>query len=81
MTIESRGRQRERVRILGNWNKYIKGIYKSILGKIECWKCGKRGLLKKDCRAPKNKGDRRHETTQEANVVGDVLQDEVWFLH
>ena len=30
--------------------------------------------LKKDCRAPKKKGDRQ-ETTQEANVAGDVLQD------
>ena len=31
--------------------------------------------MKKDCRAPKKKGDGKHKTTQEANVVGDVLQD------
>ena len=31
--------------------------------------------MKKDCRAPKKEGDEQHETTQEANVAGDVLQD------
>ena len=31
--------------------------------------------MKKDYRAPKKKGDGQHETTQEKNVVGDVLQD------
>ena len=31
--------------------------------------------MKKECRAPKKKGDKQHETTQEANVAGDVLQD------
>ena len=31
--------------------------------------------MKKDCRAPKKKGDKQQETTQEANVAGDVLQD------
>ena len=34
-----------------------------------------KGHLKKDCRAPKKKGERQQETTQEANVTGDVLQD------
>ena len=34
-----------------------------------------KGHLKKDCRAPKKKGERKQETTQEANVAGDVLQD------
>ena len=42
-------------------------------GKIECWNYGKKGHLKKDCRAPKKKGERQQETTQEANVAGDVL--------
>ncbi len=31
--------------------------------------------MKKDCRAPKKQGDGQHEKNQEANVVGDVLQD------
>ena len=31
--------------------------------------------MKKDCRAPKKKGERQQETTQESNVAGDVLQD------
>ena len=48
---------------------------KSRFRKIECWNCGKKGHLKKDSRAPKKKGERQQETTQEANVVGDVLQD------
>ena len=30
--------------------------------------------MKKDYRAPKKKGDEQQETTQEANIVGDVLQ-------
>ena len=42
---------------------------------MECWNCGKRGHLKKGCRAPKEKGYGNQETTQEANVAGDVLQD------
>ena len=75
LTMEIRGRQNERGRSPGNQNKSKKGRSKSRLGKIECWNCGKKGHLKKDCRAPKKKGERRQETTQEENVVGDVLQD------
>ena len=63
LTMESRGRQRERGRSLGNSSKSTKGRSKSKLGKIECQNRGKRGHLKKDCRAPKKKGDRQHETT------------------
>ena len=73
LTMESRGRQRERGRRPGKFNKYRKGRSKSILGKIECWNCCKRGQFKKDYIAPKKKRDRKRETTQEANVVGDVL--------
>ena len=73
--MERRGRQMERGRIPGNPNTYRKGRSKSTFGKIECWNCGKKGHLKKDCRAPKKKGDKEQETTQEANVAGDVLQD------
>ena len=75
LTMESRGRQNERGRSLVNHDKSKKGRSKSRFGKIECWKCGNKGHLKKDCRAPKKKGERQQETTQEANGVGDVLKD------
>ena len=45
--------------------------------KIEYWNCGKKIHLMKECRAPKKKGGRQQETTQEANVTGDVLQDDL----
>ena len=48
LTMESRGRQRERGRITGNRNKSRKGRSKSIFGKIECWYYGKRGHMKKE---------------------------------
>ena len=73
--MERRGRQNERGRSPGNRSKSKKGRSKSRFGKIECQNHGKKGHLKKDCRAPKKKGDGHHETTQEANVEGDVLQD------
>ena len=73
--MESKGRQRERGRSPSNHSKYRKGISKSRMGNIECYNCGKRGHLKKYCRAPKKKGDGQQETTQEANVAGVVLQD------
>ena len=72
--MQSKGRQNERGRNLGNRGKYKKGRSKSRFRKIESWNCGKKGHLKKDCRAPKKKGERQQETTQEANVAGDVLQ-------
>ena len=75
LTMESRGRQKERGRSPGNHNSSGKGGSKSRFIKIECSYHGKKGNLKKDCRAPKKKGDRHQETTQEANVAGDVLQD------
>ena len=57
LTMESRGRQSERGMSQGYCNNSRKGRSKSRLGKIECWNCGKRGHLKKDCRAPKKKGN------------------------
>ena len=74
MTMESMGRKRERGRRPINPNKSRKGRSKSILVNIECWNYGKRGHLKKDYRAPKKKIDRKEETSQKANVAGDVLQ-------
>ena len=75
LTMESRGRQSETGRSPRNCGKYKKGRSKSIFRKIECWNRGKKGHMKKDYRAPKKKGERQQETTQEENVTGDVLQD------
>ena len=41
-----------------------------------CWKCGKKGHLKKDCKSRKGKeGNAQQENNHETNVTGDVLQD------
>jgi hypothetical protein len=73
--MENRGRQKDRGK--GSWNhgNSRKGRSKSIFGKIECWNCGKKGYLKKHCRAPKKQRYEQHEKNHEANVIGDVLQD------
>ena len=75
--MESGGTQNERGRSPGNHGKSKKGKSNSRFRKIQCWNCGKKGHLKKDYKAPKKKGDRQQETTQEANVAGDVLQDDL----
>ena len=75
LIMESRRSQNERGRSPGNHGKSKKGRSKSRFRKIECWNYGKKGHLKKYCRAPKKKGDKQQENTQEANVVDDVLQD------
>jgi hypothetical protein len=75
LTMENMGRQREIGKSAGNCGKSKKGVSKSKLGKIECWNCGKKGHLKKDCRAPKKQRDGHQKKKQEENVAGDVLQD------
>jgi hypothetical protein len=47
------------------------------LGKIGCWNCGNKGHLNKDCRAPKKQRDGQQEKKHEANVTGDVLQEDL----
>ena len=42
LTMESRGRQKERGKIPGNRNKSGKDRSKSRFIKIECWNCGKK---------------------------------------
>ena len=69
LTMESRGRQKERGKSPGNHGKSRKGRMKSRFRKIECWNYGKKGNLKKDYKAPKKKGERKKETTHKANVV------------
>jgi hypothetical protein len=75
LNMENRGRQKDRGKGSGNRGNSRKRRSKSKLGKIECWNCGKKGHLKKDCRAPKKQRDGQQERNQEANVTGDVLQD------
>ena len=73
--MERRGRQNERGRNPGNPSKSKSGRSKSRFAKIECWNCGKKGNLKKCWRETNKKGERKQETTREANVAVDVLQD------
>jgi hypothetical protein len=75
LNMESRGRQKDRGKGSGNRGNSRKGRSKSRLGKIECWNCGKKGHLKKDCRAPKKQRDGHQERNHKPNVTGDVLQD------
>jgi hypothetical protein len=75
LNMENRGRQKDREKGSGNHENSRKGRSKSILGKIECWNCGKKGHLKKDCISPKKQTDGQQERNQESNVTGDVLQD------
>jgi hypothetical protein len=77
LNMENRGRQKDRGKGPGNRRNSKKGISKYRLGKIECWNCGKKGHLKKDCRAPKKQRYGQQERNQEANVTSDVLQDDL----
>eukprot|EP00253_Pinus_taeda_P008679 PITA_08679 len=54
LSEESRGRKMERRKSSGYRSKSRKGRSKSRSG-IVCWKCGKKGHLKKDCRSRKGK--------------------------
>jgi len=54
LTAETRGRKMERGRSPGNHSKPRKVRFKSISG-IVCWKCGKKGHLKKYCKFWKGK--------------------------
>jgi hypothetical protein len=57
LTVENRGRQRERGKSPGKHGKSRKGRSKSRLEIIECWNCGNKEHLKKYCKAPKKQGD------------------------
>jgi len=77
LPMENRERQEDRGKGSRNHENYRKGRSKSILGNIEYWNCGKKGHPKKYYRAPKKKRDGQQEKNQEANVIGDVLQDDL----
>jgi hypothetical protein len=77
LNMKNRGRQKDRGKGSGNCGNSRKGRSKSRLGNIECWNCGKQVHMKKDCRAPKKQRDGQQERNQEANVIGDVLQDDL----
>jgi hypothetical protein len=61
LTVENRGRKKERGKSIGKCGNSRKGRYKSKHGKIECWNCGKKGHLKKDCRSLKKQRDRQQD--------------------
>jgi hypothetical protein len=75
LNMEKRGRQKDRGRGSGNHENSRKGRSKSRFVNIECWNCGKKGHLKKDCKAPKKQRDGQQKKNQEENVIDDVLQD------
>jgi hypothetical protein len=70
----NRERQKDRGKGSRNRGNSRKGRSKSRLVKIDCWNCGKKGHLKKYCRAPKKQRDGQREKNQKENVTGDVLQ-------
>jgi hypothetical protein len=74
LNMENKRRQKDKGKGSRNHENYRKGISKSIFGNMECWNYGKKGHLKKDCRAPKKQRYGQQEKNQEANVTGDVLQ-------
>jgi hypothetical protein len=59
--MENRGRQKDRGKGLRNHENSRKDISKYGMRKIEWWNCGKKGYLKKDCRASKKQRDGQHE--------------------
>jgi hypothetical protein len=61
LKMENKGRQKDRGKGSGKRMNSRKGSSKSKLGKIECWNCGKKGHLKKDCRSPKKQRDGQQE--------------------
>jgi hypothetical protein len=64
LNMENMGTQKDRGKGSGNHENSRKGRSKSRLGNIECWNCGKKGHLKKDCRAPKKQRDGQQEKNQ-----------------
>eukprot|EP00253_Pinus_taeda_P025456 PITA_25456 len=75
LSAESRERKMERGKSSGYHSKSRKGKSKCRTG-IVCWKCGKKGNLKKDYILRKGKeGNAQQENNHEANVTGEVLQD------
>ena len=77
LSAESRGRRMEMEKSSRYHSKLGRDKSMSRSG-IVCWKCGKKGHLKKDYRSRKGKrGDAQQENNHEANVTGDVLQDDL----
>jgi hypothetical protein len=57
LNMENMGKQKDRGKGSRNHRNSRKGRSKFIFGKIECWNCGKKGHLKKDCITPKKQRD------------------------
>ena len=57
LTMNSRGIPRDRGKSSGNHGKSRKDRSKSRPKNLECWNCGKKGHLKRDCKAPQKQED------------------------
>ena len=76
LTVETRGRQKERSK---NNKSRDRSRHSKLRSKstAECWNCGKKGHMKKDCWSKKKKEPEsdNSKSTSEANVAGEVEQD------
>ena len=81
LTVETRGRSKERRRSKSRSKSQGRSTSK---GKLECWYCGKKGHIKRDCWNRKgNESSNNNESTsnQETNIVGELIQDALIMSH
>ena len=75
LNVENKGRSSERAQSRGRTK--LRSKSRSSKGKIECWNCGKKGHLEKDCRAPPKKNKQKNgnkDNEASANVPGNTVQ-------
>ena len=68
LSVENRGRQREK----GKFQRRDKSKKRSksrSTKQVECWNCGKKGHMRKDCRLKKKEPSDEHDSTSEAHVT------------
>ena len=77
LTVETRGRPKERSKSHKNRDHSRRSKSRTKSTTMECWNCGKKGHMKKDCWSKKKKEPEWQESkpTSEANVAGEVEQD------
>lgn len=72
LTMENRGRQKEKDRIPSKGRSNSKGK-----SNVECWYCTSKGHTKKECWKRKNAEQRDKDNigNHEANIVGEIPKD------